>query len=159
MGRESNACGDNTLPVTSPGARSVPAPDASPEVVAPLKRRRRTNAYKLRILAETDACEHRGDLGALLRREGIYHSDLANWRKQESQGLLGGAPASRARRSDPAFQESVRKQAELSRENRDLRRQLGRAKLIIEIQKKAALLLGETLQEMSLDDVTQIDPD
>jgi transposase-like protein len=145
--------------VTNPSARSGSAPDPGPEVTPPLKRRRRTNAYKLRILTQTDACEHRGDLGALLRREGIYHSDLANWRKQQAQGLLGGTPASRARRSDPAFQEGLRKQAELSREVRDLRRQLGRAKLIIEIQKKAALLLGETLQEMSLDDVTEIDLD
>jgi transposase-like protein len=128
-------------------------------VVAPAKRRRRTSAYKLRIIAEADACEQRGDLGALLRREGVYHSDLANWRKQKAQGLLGGSPASRYRRADPAFQDALKQQTELARENRALRRQLGRAKLIIEIQKKAALLLGETLQEMSLDDDLESDLD
>jgi len=133
--------------------------DPSPEVTVPLKRQRRTAAYKLRMLLAADACERRGDLGALLRQAGLYHSDLANWRKQKAQGLLNGSPASRARRSDPEFVESMKKQIELSRENRELRRQLGRAKLIIEIQKKAALLLGETLQEMSLDDFPEDDLD
>jgi transposase-like protein len=128
-------------------------------VVAPAKRRRRTSAYKLRVIAEADACELRGDLGALLRREGVYHSDLANWRKQKANGLLGGPGVSRVRRNDPAFQDALTQQKELARENRDLRRQLGRAKLIIEIQKKAALLLGETLQEMSLDDLPEDDLD
>lgn len=139
--------------MTSSEARSAspPAP-AAPEVAAPAKRRRRTSAYKLRVLAEADACEHRGELGALLRREGVYHSDLANWRKQKALGQLDGAKVSRARRSDPEFQEALRQQAEMAREVRDLRRQLGRAKKIIEIQKKAALLLGETLQEISLDE-------
>lgn len=140
-------------------ARSASPPESSPEVVAPTKRRYRTPAFKLRIVAEADACELRGDLGALLRREGVYHSDLANWRKQKAKGLLGGSPASRSRRDDPVFQEALRQQAEMAREVRDLRRQLGRAKQIIEIQKKAALLLGETLQEMSLDDPTEGDLD
>jgi transposase len=138
--------------VTSVVARSATAPQSRPEVVAPLKRRRRTAAYKLRVIAEADACEHRGDLGALLRREGVYHSDLANWRKQKAQGTLGGSRLPRSLRSDPEFQESLKLQAEMAREVRDLRRQLGRAKKIIEIQKKAALLLGETLQEISLDE-------
>jgi transposase len=146
-------------PVTSSEARSASPPESAPEVLAPAKRRRRTAAYKLRVIAEADACGRRGELGALLRREGVYHSDLAAWRKQKAHGQLGGSPASRARRSDPAFQEAVKLQAELARENRDLRRQLGRAKLIIEIQKKAALLLGETLQEMSLDDLPEDDLD
>jgi transposase len=143
--------------VTSDVARSATPPASDPEVVAGTKRVRRTAAYKLRMIVAADACEHRGDLGALLRSAGIYHSDLANWRKQKANGQLGGSPASRSRRSDPAFQEALKQQAELARENRELRRQLGRAKTIIEIQKKAAHLLGETLQEMSLDDPPQSD--
>jgi len=134
------------------GARSASPPGGGLEVVAPLKRRRRTSAYKLRVIAEADGCEHRGDLGALLRREGVYHSDLANWRKQKAQGILGGSRVPKSLRSDPEFQETLRQNVEMEREVRDLRRQLGRAKKIIEIQKKAALLLGETLQEMSLDE-------
>ena len=136
----------------APGARSASPPASGPEVVAPVKRRRRTSAYKLRVIAEADACELRGDLGALLRREGVYHSDLANWRKQKAQGTLGGSRVPKSLRSDPEFQETLRQNVEMERENRDLRRQLGRAKKIIEIQKKAALLLGETLQDMSLDE-------
>ena len=164
--RESNACVDSSLPtrleVPLNAAPEVAAPDfgsLSAEVIAPLKRRRRTSAYKLRVLAQADACEQRGELGAMLRREGVYHSDLANWRKQKAQGQLGGAPVSRSRRSDPAFVEAMKAQTELAREVRQLRRQLGRAKQIIEIQKKAALLLGETLQEMSLDDLPEDDED
>jgi transposase len=150
--RESNALADSASFVTrseSPGTSSI---EPTSEVAAPLKRRRRTAAFKLRIIAAADACELRGDLGALLRTEGVYHSDLANWRKQKAQGQLSKSPVSRAQRSDPKFQEAVKQQVEMSREIRDLRRQLGRAKMIIDIQKKAALLLGETLQEMSLDD-------
>ena len=130
-----------------------------PEVVAPVKRRRRTSAFKLRVIAEADACELRGDLGALLRREGVYHSDLANWRKQKAQGTLGGSRVPKSLRLDPEFQETLRQNVEMERENRDLRRQLGRAKKIIEIQKKAALLLGETLQDMSLDEPMEDEQD
>jgi hypothetical protein len=116
---------------------TFPDTPVGPEVVVPGKRRYRTTAFKLRLIAEADACEKRGELGALLRREGVYHSDLANWRKQKAQGTLGEAPTSRTQRSDPAFEESVRQQQALSREVRELRRQLGRAKQIIEIQKKS----------------------
>jgi transposase len=154
----SNALVDNKVVVTSSEVHSGSPPESAPEVVAPAKRRYRTAAFKLRIIAEADACDQRGDLGSLLRREGVYHSDLANWRKQKAHGQLGGSPVSRSRRSDLDYQEALKQQAEMARENRDLRRQLGRAKLIIEIQKKAALLLGETLQEMSLDDPMENEP-
>jgi transposase-like protein len=103
------------------------------------------------MLAEADACTQRGELGALLRREGLYHSDIGNWRKQKANGMLG-TPASRRGRHTPEFQEAVQQLTVLSTENRQLRRQLARAQRIIEIQKKAAHLLGETLEEMSLHD-------
>jgi hypothetical protein len=67
--------------------------------------------------------------------------------------MLGSTPASRRSRSTPEFQEAVQQLTVLSGENRQLRRQLARAQRIIEIQKKVAHLLGETLEEMSLDDV------
>jgi hypothetical protein len=70
-----------------------------------------------------------------------------------ANGTLGSAPASRGSRSTPEYQETVRQLTVVSGENRQLRRQLARAHQIIEIQKKAARLLGETLQEMSLDDI------
>jgi transposase-like protein len=105
------------------------------------------------VLAEADDCVQRGELGALLRREGVYHSDIANWRKQKANGGLVSSPASGGARSTPEFQAAVQQLTVLSGENRQLRRQLARAQQIIDIQKKAARLLGETLQEMSLDDV------
>ena len=148
----SNALVDDKLVVTSSEVRSASPPESAPEVSGPAKRRYRTAAFKLRVIAEADACEQRGDVGSLLRREGVYHSDLATWRKQKAHGTLGGSRVPKSLRSDPEFQESLRQQAEMAREVRDLRRQLGRAKKIIEIQKKAALLLGETLQEISLDE-------
>jgi len=126
-----------------------------PQVV-PKSRRRHTSAYKLDIIAQADACRDRGDLGALLRREGLYHSDLNNFRKQKAQGALDGRR--RSGKSDPALQEAVSQQLALERENRALKRQLSRAQQIIEIQKKAALLLGETLQEMSLDEPESENP-
>ena len=149
-GRESAARSGGT-PASGPA--SGPGPDPTPEVVPSGKRRRRTSAYKLRLLAAADACAQRGELGALLRREGVYHSDIANWRKQKANGMLGSTPASRRSRSTPEFQEAVQQLTVLSGENRQLRRQLARAQRIIEIQKKVAHLLGETLEEMSLDDV------
>ena len=121
--------------------------------VVPKKRRRHTAAYKLSVIAEADGCQERGDLVALLRREGLYHSDLANFRKQKAHGLLEGRKLSG--KKDPALVEAVSQQLSLERENRTLRRQLARAQQIIDIQKKAALLLGETLQEMSLDDLDE----
>jgi len=62
---------------------SVTTPD--PEVVAKASRRRFTAAYKLRILAEADGCGKRGEVGALLRREGLYRSHLAKWRQQRRE--------------------------------------------------------------------------
>jgi transposase len=154
--RESNGSVYAVTGVIGSEARSASPLDSSFDPQAtPVKRRRRTSAYKLQIIAEADACERRGDLGALLRRESLYHSDLASWRKQKAQGMLTGTPSSHGRRSDPLYQEALKQQTDLARENRDLRRQLGRAKMIIDIQKKAALLLGETLQEMSLDDLPE----
>jgi transposase-like protein len=150
----------NSKPAESISESSTDSPpDSESEVVAPCKRRYRTASFKLRIIAEADICERRGELGALLRREGLYHSDLASWRNQKAQGILVGTPVPRSLRKDPEYQDALRLQAEMARENRDLRRQLGRAKLIIDIQKKAALLLGETLQEMSLDEPLENDLD
>jgi len=150
VGRES-AARSGATPASGPA--SGRGPQATSEVVPSEKRRRRTTAYKLRVLAEADTCVQRGELGALLRREGVYHSDISNWRKQMANGTLGSAPASRGSRSTPEYQETVRQLTVVSGENRQLRRQLARAHQIIEIQKKAARLLGETLQEMSLDDI------
>ena len=110
-----------------------------PEVVVKPKRRQFTAEYKRRILQETDACSQPGEIGALLRREGLYSSHLSTWRHQRQRGELQGlAPAKRGRKSDPQAAELAR----LQRENAQLQAQVERAELIIDVQKKLSQLLG-----------------
>jgi len=120
----------------------MPAARPDPEVVArPAQARRRqfTMAYKVRILDEA-AHTAIGQLGALLRREGLYSSHLANWRSQRMQGRLTAlAPQRRGRPAMPAAEREV---AQLQVENARLARPLAAADLVIEVQKKVALLLG-----------------
>jgi transposase-like protein len=117
------------------------------------KRRRFSKAYKLRIIEEADECTGRGELGALLRREGLYASTLASFRQQESEGLLEPSATHKRASKDPELLALRAQRAEVERENRQLRRKLAHAEKIISIQKKVALLLGETLQDMNLDEL------
>jgi transposase len=111
--------------------------------VTPKAERRHFNAeYKLRILSEADACTERGQLGALLRREGLYSSHLEKWRAQRVRGVLTGlTPQRRGRKADPQVAEVAR----LRRENAQLQARLQQAETIIEVQKKLSALLGLTL--------------
>jgi transposase len=118
------------------------------EVVAKAKRRQYTAEYKLRILREVDACEELGEIGALLRREGIYSSSLSNWRRQRERGELDGlSPQKRGPKPDPQAVEL----AKLKRENERLRERLRKAELIIEVQKKVAQMLSEVSGETEAD--------
>jgi transposase-like protein len=115
---------------TSSGAR----PD--PEVVAVARRRQYSSSEKRRILALADACTQPGEIGALLRREGIYSSHLSTWRKQRAAAERAGLePQKRGRKADPALAETRRIET-LTRENERLRRKLAQAELIIDVQKK-----------------------
>jgi transposase-like protein len=99
-------------------------------------------------LQEADACTQYGEVGALLRREGLYSSHLSTWRRQRQQGELQGlAPAKRGRKADPLAAENAR----LQRETERLKAQLARAELIIGVQKKVSELLG--LPEIPLDEL------
>jgi transposase len=119
------------------------------EVVAKAKRKRFTAAEKLRILREVDACQGSGEIGALLRREGIYSSYLTTWRRQRERGELDGlASQKRGPKPDPQAIEL----AKLHRENARLQERLRRAELIIDVQKKVARMLGETIESPDLDD-------
>jgi transposase-like protein len=110
-----------------------------PEVVVKAQRRRFTAEYKHRILQEADACTHTGEIGALLRREGLYSSHLTTWRHQRARGELQGlTPAKRGRKADPQAVEN----AQLRRETERLTAQLARAEFIIEVQKKVSQLFG-----------------
>jgi transposase-like protein len=110
-----------------------------PEVNAKPERRQFSAEYKRRILEEADACTEPGQIGALLRREGLYSSNLINWRKQRSEGSLKGlSPKKRGPKPDPVANEN----AALRRRIERLEAELKRAETIIEVQKKLSDLLG-----------------
>ncbi len=119
--------------VVSPGSSEVPEKAV---------RRRFTAAYKQQILEEADRCGQSGELGQLLRREGLYSSLLSTWRRQREKGVLAGlAPKRRGRkvkRKDTVALENER----LRRENEQLTRRLKQAETIIEVQKKVSEILG-----------------
>jgi transposase-like protein len=124
---------------------------ADPEVVPRAKRRRFRAEYKLRILEEAEACSERGQIGSLLRREGLYSSHLTTWRHQREQGQLEAlSPKKRGRK--PSVDEALAKElAELKRENQRLENRLQQAETIIEVQKKLSGLLGLTPNEKESD--------
>ncbi len=115
---------------------------ADPEVPERPVRRTYPAPYKLRILEEAEACTEHGQLGALLRREGLYASHLKTWRKQRDEGILNGlTPKKRGRKAkpkDPVHEENQR----LRRENQRLVARLKQAETIIEVQKKLSEALG-----------------
>ena len=116
------------------GHLAVALPD--PEVPPRAKRRQFSPEYKKRILEEADACTKRGQIGALLRREGLYTSHLDKWRRQREQGTLAGlASKKRGRTSKPAAVELAR----LRREKERLQKKLQRAETIIAFQKKSMM--------------------
>jgi transposase len=119
--------------------RAVPDPEVPEKAI----RRKFTAAYKLRILKEAESCTESGQLGALLRREGLYSSNLTLWRGQINQGLI---PKKRGpQKPDPR----VRRIAELEKENAKLTHKLKQAELIIDVQKKVAELLKGSSEEKS----------
>jgi transposase-like protein len=108
-------------------------------------RRQFTAQYKLRVLQEAQRCSEPGQLGQLLRREGLYSSNLRTWKRQRERGELSGlSPKKRgrkAKRKDPVELENQ----ELRAENLRLRSQLKKAQTIIEVQKKLSDVLGTPL--------------
>lgn len=117
-----------------------------PEVPERPTRRRFTAEYKLAILKEADAATEPGEIGALLRREGLYSSHLVDWRRQRDVGALValGRPRGRSR-PDPKDREI----SQLRTDNDRLRRRLGQAEKIIEVQGKVSELLGISLDPAS----------
>ena len=121
--------------------KAVPDPEVPEKTV----RRKFTAAYKLRILKEADSCTEQGQIGALLRREGLYSSSLTSWRRQVNQGLIPKKRGPVTQRTDPL----IRRNAELERENEKLAHKLKQAELIIDVQKKVAELLKGSSEEKS----------
>jgi transposase len=120
-------------------------------VIPRAKRRRFTAEYKLRILQEADRCNQPGQIGALLRREGLYSSHLTKWRRQRAQGQLQGLGAKKRGRKSGGGNRLQDEVAELRRENEHLQARLQQAEVIIEVQKKLSQLLGLTPSESGKD--------
>ena len=127
---------------SSAGERAPTALAPDPEVPARHAKRRFTTAYKLDILRRADACTRPGELGALLRKEGLYSSHLVTWRRQREHGLTAKKRGRKPTSSDPRVKTLEREKAALATENRRLERRLQRADAIITFQKKVAELLG-----------------
>jgi len=121
-----------------------------PEVVARAKRRTFTAEYKARVVHEAERCTKPGEIGALLRREGLHSSHLAAWRRDvRSHGVQGLA----AKRRGPAPKpKPSAREVELERRARKLEKELAKAKAIIEFQKKVHELLGIPLKQHDLDE-------
>jgi hypothetical protein len=99
----------------------------------------------LRILNVADQCTLSGELGALLRREGLYSSQLSSWRKSRDQGILSGLSPQKRGRKRKLVNPEQKKLTALERENVALKKRLKKAELIIDIQKKVSELLGVPL--------------
>jgi transposase-like protein len=116
--------------------------NGNPEVLEKAKRRRFDAVYKRRVLEEAERCSEPGQVGELLRREGLYSSHLTTWRKQRDEGALQGLGSKKRgrkpKRKDPMALEVER----LRRENQRLSERLRQAETIIEVQKKVSEMLG-----------------
>ena len=134
---------------TGSPATSVDGSVPDPAISEKAKRRRFTAAYKLRILREVDQCKAPGEVGTILRREGLYSSSLSSWRRQRDK--IAGEGLAKQKRGPQAKQEDPRVK-ELERENARLKRRLQRAEVMLEIQKKASELLGIPLNPLDEED-------
>ncbi len=130
-----------TFATSDQSSNGTAAPD--PEVLERPRRRRFSAAYRLRILREADACTKSGELGALLRREGLYSSSLTTWRRQRDQGAEAALDRTRGRKpTHPAVVQNAR----LLKENARLAKELAAARMVIDIQGNVSALLGITTE-------------
>ena len=119
------------------------------EVLAKATRRRFSAEYKRKILREADVCSHPGEIGALLRREGLYSSHLTTWRAQRERGELAGLTPKRRGPAPKTKNPLAPKVAALEREVTHHKARAERAEALVELQKKVAELLGTPLQRNS----------
>ena len=132
----------NDYNVTEPANGVSENEEVKIEVVAKAQRRQFSTSYKKRICSEADACTRPGELGALLRRQGLHSSTLRRWRQQQQAGAeFGLNPKKRGPKpaADPAL---VRELIKQKKRNARLEKKLTQAELIIDIQKKVSLILG-----------------
>jgi len=113
-----------------------------PEVSEKRNRRKFTAKYKLQILEKADACTEPGQIGSLLRSEGLYSSNIATWRRQREKGILKAMIPKKRGRKRKEKNPLAQKVAQLEKKNRRLQQKLKKAELIIEAQKKMSEILG-----------------
>jgi hypothetical protein len=141
------AMGDTLEGARRATGNASPIAPPDPEVAATARRRQFTSAERTRILNAADTCKAPGEIGALLRREGIYSSLLATWRKQRSLAQRSALESQkRGPKPDPLLAQK-QGMAQLTRDNERLRRQLAQAHTIIDVQKKVSSLLGLLMDE------------
>lgn len=124
------------------GGRAALEGVPDPELVERAKRRSFTAEYKLRVLEEADACTQPGEMGALLRREGLYTSHLTYWRRQRRDGSLKELGRSRGRKPADRREREI---AELRRRAERAEAELQKARKVIEIQGNVSALLEQML--------------
>lgn len=130
-------------------SNGVTSKDVPPTEVTPRAKRRSFSArYKQRILEEADACTEPGQIGALLRREGLHSSNLTTWRRQREAGGLQGLAAKKRGPKKAEHDEMVEQLAQLRRQKARLEDRLEKAETIIEVQKKLYTLLGLPPEEI-----------
>jgi transposase-like protein len=139
---QASAMGATAVAPMAGGRDSLVSSPPDPEVPEKKSRRKFTAKYKLRILAEADTCTRSGQLGALLRREGLYSSNLATWRRQKEKGVLKAMTPKKRGRKRKEENPLTQKVVQLEKENRQLQQKLKKAELIIEAQKKMSEILG-----------------
>ena len=140
LGAEERSDDDATAGAGAPGAQR------DPEVAAKAKRRQFTAEYRLRIVEEADRCTESGEVGQLLRREGLYSSHLTAWRKARRNGALRGL-ASRKRGAKPKARNPLEpKVRQLEAQVVRLEEELRKAHTILDVQEKVAGLLGFSLE-------------
>jgi transposase len=122
--------------------RAAPVGVPDPELVEVPRRRRFTAEYKLRIVREAEACTSRGEIGELLRREGLYSSLLTEWRRARDGGALAGLERPRGPKANPLEAENARLRRRVERAEAEL----AKARRVIEVQGNVSALLGELLE-------------
>ena len=134
---------------TGVSASSSRRPPPDPAVPEKAKRRKFTAEYKVRILREVDRCKAPGEVGAILRREGLYSSLLTEWRRQRDRIVRTGLAATKRGPKAKTIDPRVR---QLEQENVRLKRKLANAEALLAFQKKVSELLGIPLKPYDLDE-------
>jgi transposase-like protein len=136
-----------------PSSNHLHDPQRRPtEVTSKAKRRLFTAEYKRKVLQEADACTEPGQIGALLRREGLYSSHLVTWRHARERGELAGLEPKKRGPKAQEVNPLAKQLADMERENARLRAENAKLQLICDVQKKVSQLLGVTLPTIPDDD-------